>query len=342
MTQRPRIFIGAASESQDIAEALQSRLYREFDVKLWDQNFFDASKYNLEALVSRLENFDFAIFVFAPVDQGTIRGKTVELVRDNVLFEAGLFLARLGRERCFFVAPMERDPHLPSDLAGYNLIRYSEEHARTDPEAALGAACTVIRQQIRLLSSRKPDSVATVYESVGTSPTQFLTLLGEAREEIITVGPSLTYIANHCRNAVFGRARRGVRCRFLMALPDGYEWLKDYGSGNPNRTGEYQLVVENFRDWLKEAAKEALPIEVRVAPLVPTSMNFVDGEAEDGKMLLIPLPYQTDGPERPCFLMEKRANTDAFKRYYEQIVALFDQSTHLQDIPVDEMVRDSL
>jgi hypothetical protein len=101
--------------------------------------------------------------------------------------------------------------------------------------------------------------------------------------------------------------------------------IRDYASANQLKA-ELELVHEHFRDWLEEATKEKLDIQVRVAPLVPIGMNFADALTEDGQLLLVPLPYQTPGADRPCFLVEKRANPIAFNLYYNKTAKLWNKS----------------
>jgi hypothetical protein len=333
--KKPRVFIASATQSLDVAYAIQAGLEYDAQVVVWSQGTFDNPRYALEALTEQLKKSHFGVFVFTPDDRTHIGESLFPTVRDNVLFELGMFIGHLGRERCFLVTPRDAMLHIPTDLLGLTPLTYDVSLFADNSSAALGTACHAIRNSVRQSPVNTPTSVAKLITRVRESP-QFGSLLEEAKHEIIAVGPCLPYITSHCRNSVFARARAHVKCRFLMSGSDGYEWLKDYGSGNPNRTGEYELVLERFRDWLRQAAEENLDIDVRVAPLVPTSMNFVDGTEEHGQMLLIPLPYQTDGPERPCFMIEKHVNRTVFERYYSGTLALWDKAKRLADIPLKD------
>ena len=73
----------------------------------------------LDSLTNGLKDFDFGVFIFAPDDILKLRDQTHAAVRDNVLFEFGLFMGKLGKERVFFVLPQEHgNLRLPSDLLG--------------------------------------------------------------------------------------------------------------------------------------------------------------------------------------------------------------------------------
>lgn len=153
-SNRPRVFIGSSSEQLDVAHALQLDLDRHCDCTVWDQNAFALSSTILDDLLLRLDQSDFGIFVFGPDDLVTIRDRQFATTRDNVVFELGLFIGRLGRERTFVVMPKHAaDFRLPSDLLGVTPAEY--DATRPDIEAALGPACLRLRKQMTALGVRR-------------------------------------------------------------------------------------------------------------------------------------------------------------------------------------------
>jgi len=69
--------------------------------------------------------------------------------RDNIIFELGLFMGRLGRERTFIVRPASGPLKIPSDLAGISTAAFDWPRSDGNYRAALGPACDQIRDVIR-------------------------------------------------------------------------------------------------------------------------------------------------------------------------------------------------
>ena len=154
-----RVFIGSSTEKRDIAHAIEETLSQKHEVKVWDEGIFNLTKSTLSGLIDRLDKSDAAVFVFSPDDVTELRGKESVTVRDNVIFELGLSIGRLGRERTFFVIPNEqKDLHLPSDLYGITAATYNPKRSDKDWVAALRPACSQIERALNGLPQKEPPS----------------------------------------------------------------------------------------------------------------------------------------------------------------------------------------
>jgi hypothetical protein len=125
-------------------------LDHEFDPTPWTADVFAPGTFTIEGLLKQVEIADFALFVFAADDIVKLRSKKLYAVRDNVLFELGLFLSKLGRDRCFFLLPRDVAKfRLPSDLLGITPLTYDSERAKKEPKAALSGAVGDLKAKLR-------------------------------------------------------------------------------------------------------------------------------------------------------------------------------------------------
>lgn len=148
---KPSLFIGSSSEGLEVARAIEDNLHKDTEVTIWNEGVFGLNQGNLESLVGALERFDFAILVITPDDVTTSRDETKPAPRDNVMFELGLFMGRLGRNRTYALCSDAPNLRLPSDLAGVNLATYQHDRSDGNLQAATSPACNQIRRVIREL-----------------------------------------------------------------------------------------------------------------------------------------------------------------------------------------------
>lgn len=120
---KPRIFIGSSSEGLGVARRIKDFFTPDYNCYLWTDDIFKNNESFLDTLIKSASLFDFSFMVFAADDLISVRGDIFEEPRDNVLFEYGLFLGRVGIDRAFVIA--EDVANLPSDLLGITITKYS-------------------------------------------------------------------------------------------------------------------------------------------------------------------------------------------------------------------------
>ena len=162
---RVKVFIGSSTKAIPFALALQQNIEsvrdsdnrRLFEVTVWSQNFYPPGKSTLETLEERSSEFDFAVLIFNADDIISSKRKSYVVARDNVVFELGLFVARLGTDRSFFVIPESvTNFHVPSDLAGITYCTFDNEREdQVWTAARLQAASNKITEQMRALGPLK-------------------------------------------------------------------------------------------------------------------------------------------------------------------------------------------
>lgn len=154
--RKPRIFIASAVESLDVADAFNVNLDHQAEVTVWKHGF-NLSQNTIDSLVKMAESVDFAIFIFTPDDIAEIRNQQKHIVRDNVVFELGLFVGTLGKERCFIVKPRDTDLHFPTDLLGLTPADYNGERSDRNLEAAVNHPCVLIKKEVANLGLLSQD-----------------------------------------------------------------------------------------------------------------------------------------------------------------------------------------
>lgn len=157
ISSRPSVFVASSTENLDIAYSVQNALKNDAEVTVWDQGVFGPTDFILEAIMRQLDSSDFGIFVLMPDDRTHSRGKMVASPRDNVVFELGLFMGALGRQRSFVLYPEELKQlklKLPTDILGLVSARFSTTRSDGNTDAAVATACHSIRRVIRQLGRR--------------------------------------------------------------------------------------------------------------------------------------------------------------------------------------------
>lgn len=173
---KPSVFIGSSSEGLEIARAIEFQLKDVGEITTWNEGVFGLGLGTLESLVNALDRFDFAILALTPDDFTVSRDVAASSPRDNVMFELGLFMGRLGRSRTFIVYDVSTKLKIPSDLAGVTTATFDGVRQDKNLIAAVGPVCTLIRNSIRDLGEfegkglrqlqKATDQVENVYETV--------------------------------------------------------------------------------------------------------------------------------------------------------------------------------
>lgn len=146
---KPSLFIGSSTEGLDFARAVRTLLSDVAETTLWNDGVFTLGRTFIESLISAVSRFDFAALILTPDDQMVVRNDETLGPRDNIVFELGLFMGRLGRERTFIVRPVSGPLKIPSDLAGISVAAFDWPRSDGNYRAALGPASDLMREAIR-------------------------------------------------------------------------------------------------------------------------------------------------------------------------------------------------
>jgi len=154
VSERIRVFVISSAEAIEIARTIQTSFDHDpFNVTVWTDGVFRASHYAIESLERALDQSDVAIAVAQPDDITESRGQQRATPRDNVIFELGFFMGRLGRHRALLVEPRDEEISLPSDLQGIDAITYRYDACNLT--RSLAPACNRLRDIIRELGPNR-------------------------------------------------------------------------------------------------------------------------------------------------------------------------------------------
>jgi hypothetical protein len=147
--------------------------------------------YILKSLIDATQNCFFAVIIATPDDTTVSRGHQTPSVRDNLLFELGLFVARVGPRRAVLVAPDDPGVKQFSDYRGVSVLSYTGSLLRMSrddlravglrirlhlerelEEAKVGGFVTGAAEPIERLKDRSAvrKKLDGILESVGYSP----------------------------------------------------------------------------------------------------------------------------------------------------------------------------
>ncbi len=172
--RKKRIFIGSSSEEIKLAEAAKKILEPEFEVTIWNDTVWETGVFKinnnfLQDLLKASLQFDFGILLGTTDDKVIVRNKEVLQSRDNILFELGLFMGRLGITKCAFV--VEKELNILTDIKGISLARFSKKEISSFASAISSVADSFRSQRDSSINFFPSSTLASVYFENLISPT---------------------------------------------------------------------------------------------------------------------------------------------------------------------------
>jgi len=314
MEKWPQVFIGSSSESQRVVEFVKDRLSNKGEDKgvtviPWcDHGFFPPGQTFLDTLTQKIKEFDFGVFVFGPDDMVKSRGKVKFAPRDNVIFEYGLSMAQLGRERTFALVPSS--PEIPvkvmSDLAGLKLWDYSlpkhfpnkldklTKGNKNTLNKALKEPCEYIRSAIKELNKRiktddysrpGPRFIEDVYGKIDeriksirkSNPKEQITVLNLALDMEQTWGPVRDRM-------LMNKDLKKIRWHSVLINPDADGLIKMLSKtvSQDEARHKIQSIRETFKDqeFIRSLGRREVEFRCRTYDSVPSFHGFLINDTD--------------------------------------------------------------
>ena len=280
-----RIFIACTVKKVPVAEKLQVFLSTEYRCRLWIAETFKSGKSALESLLKEIGIADYAVILLTADDDRVLSGGAAadKVPRDNLIFEAGLFVAALGRDR---VALCVEDPpgvKLPSDLNGQNPIFFSIEG---DPNAynfqhVMSGVAGLVKAQFERERRRGGRLIAKRPQMrSGEHPLEF----GDARLTNIVVDSAIQPanrldLRKEIEHAI--HAGRTFPTKFFYVTEEGANcWLALIGD-----TG-YKFFGSSIALLRREVASIVDAVSERLPGIAPDLVSLGSGDGEKDAILL--------------------------------------------------------
>jgi hypothetical protein len=117
-----KVFIGSSTEGKDYARAIGDVIVGlgGYEILPWWSAVFPVGETFIESLISAADRVDAAVLVATPDDLRVMRQREDFVIRDNVLYEYGLFSGKFGRFRTALA--VVGNTVCPTDLRGVTCI----------------------------------------------------------------------------------------------------------------------------------------------------------------------------------------------------------------------------
>jgi predicted nucleotide-binding protein len=269
------VFIGSSSEGKTYAQFIQGVIDARggFKARPWWCGFFKFGKGNMESLTTAVGSVDAAVFVATPDDLRMMRNRKEFVMRDNVLFEYGLFSGRLGRFRTALAIvenqnPVKREPAFPTDLLGVTQIQL---HVNKKDEWE-----DKISQWLETLEGSRPH-IYMCWESENTAKKEnlFINVARESKEAKYLVLRARDLLGNQGEITQLSRSRNpALHVRMLMlnfkdlTVPQ----FKELTSNTSLNWGENPNLKIERRDararlaFAEKLIKDGMSFEYRLLP----------------------------------------------------------------------------
>lgn len=265
MGPRKVLFIGSSTNGLMVARELEKILTDAANVIVWKEAF-RLGEVTITGLMRQLDSCAYAVLVATADDVVDRRGQSIMAPRDNVIFEAGLFLGRLGSERAFLVCSEEAQRALPTDLAGIIVATFDENES--DLKCALLPAARQVQAALELADTAELDFVRSYLTFIHPN-----TLLTASYSQILT----------EQYNKIDAAFRRVQKTRDWETLLEIKKRLREYFEFS----GSYKAGAEFGEAYVEALQELGQPLEAVWAEIKDVGyMLILDGNYVRGRQVI--------------------------------------------------------
>lgn len=361
-----KIFIGSSGEQKRLVEWITAFIRSEYKGRIepipWTVPW-PGGQYILENLLNFVEQTDAAILFWTADDKTWYRKTERHEPRDNLVFEAGLFIATHGRNRTQLMVPVygDDDPRkkvsVPSDLAGMTCNQYTWDDGRVEATGLPNTARVVCdrlvtdgprpRTSERLQHLRGCQGVEEVRTFVGDWKAIHINAIARLAERLETQQIDLlaAYRVGEIRNVIGEfKKRPGAKLRACFAN------LFDDALCAAYQRKYYDRTPEQLRSYLRESIQlllspcnvEVQGNEVIVTDLAEPPVAELDIRLTrqritfsyyrvDDCSFVVPLDMKKQKEPAPLvWVVEKETTAFAFDSYLREYNSTFQEADRVQ------------
>lgn len=361
-----RVFIGSSSEQRRLVEWLTAFIIREYRGKLqavpWTEPW-PGGRYTLENLLAFVEDTDAAILFWTADDKTWYRDAQRTEPRDNLVFEAGLYIAAHGRERTQLMVPAygQNDRRgavaVPSDVAGMTWNQYAWDDGPPERTGLPNTARVVCDRLIGLgPRPRKPALITALAAHEGVD--ELHTVVGDwftvnlhgiqrlARADTATTIDILAAyrVGEIARALDLFRKKPQATLRACFANMFDDPLIAAYQRKYYNRTPEYirhaledsfhqllgpcTVVVRGDSDIVVTATGDA-PAASYTIRLTAQRVTYGYYRIDDASFI-VPLDMKkAQNPSPPAWVVLRETAPKTFDRYQAEFNAMFEEAVHV-------------
>jgi TIR domain/Predicted nucleotide-binding protein containing TIR-like domain len=161
---KPTVFVSSSTESRPLVKYLKEDLSSDATVITWADAPFSLAQPPLAQFSQSLSGADFVVFLVDLAAAARTRGATEVQPRDNIIFELGLFIGRLGPGRVLVVDITRDDDsfRLPTDLSGLTILRARGRRGLDNPRQLSKYVADEVRRRTQYVEP-KPSTEQSTY-----------------------------------------------------------------------------------------------------------------------------------------------------------------------------------
>lgn len=171
-------------------------------------------------------------------------------------------------------------------------------------------------------------NVDKFYSSVRNAPL-LQEYLKDAKHEFFLAGPSRYSIVRKNMKEKLMEKAKWCNVKILIIRKDSPAIDSIQKFDKSKLKTELSESYTTFLSWVNYAKENGRKVFVKLHPFIPYTVNIIDGNSDNGRMVVILQRYSPD--IRPCFEISKRDQPELFTAIYKHYTEMWDEATSIDN-----------